>query len=49
MSVHDCTIPLPLQDMDGQPSPFVLLLLEQSRQETKQFVQELAEALGNQT
>ena len=45
----DRTCSLSLQDMDGQPSPFVLLLLEQSRQESKQFVQELAEALGNQT
>ncbi len=35
------------QDSEGQPSPFVLLLLEQSRAECKEFVRELTVALGN--
>ncbi len=31
----------------GQPSPFVLLVLEQSRAKCKEFVKELMVALGN--
>ena len=36
-----------LQEPDGQPSQFVLLLLEQSRHECKEFVAELVQELGN--
>ena len=34
------------QDGDGRPSEFVTLLLQQYQQESKQFIQEIAQALA---
>ena len=35
-----------LQDSEGQPSEFVILLLEQSRKESKTFVTELMQSFA---